>query len=66
VTSRTSVRDRQGRILGYLDGPDSLGRTRLLDYNNRTLGWYYRDRDYTVDDRNRMIGRGNQLLLLLK
>lgn len=66
MSARRPIRDRQGRILGHVEGPDSLGRARLLDYGNRTLGWHFSDRGYTVDNRNRVIGNGDQLLRLLR
>jgi hypothetical protein len=66
MTSRTPIRDRQNTVLGWIEGPDHLGRTRLLDRTNRTLGWYISNRNITIDHRAQTIGQGDQLLRLMK
>lgn len=62
--SRTAIRDRNYRTLGYIETmPD--GRQKALNANYRTLGYYDPDRDVTMDANYRTIARGNVLSALI-
>ncbi len=62
--SRTAIKDRNFRILGYIETmPD--GRQKALYANFRTLGYYDPRRDVTTDANFRTIARGNVLSALI-
>ncbi len=61
--SSETIRDEQGRIIAHLQTEGDL--VRLRDPKYRTLGYYSRTRDHTMDERHKVIGQGDQLLRLI-
>ena len=62
--STETIRDERGRIIGYIvEEGETL---RLRGPQHQTLGYYSLVRDHTMDVRHKIIGRGNQLLRLLR
>lgn len=59
-----TIKDERGRIIGYIvEEGDTL---RLRGPQHQTLGFYSRARDHTLNERHKVVGRGNQLLRLLR
>lgn len=63
---RYAIRDRQNHVLGWIEEEHGLKRVKLTDRGSRTLGFFFTDRNVTVDDRGRVVGPGDQLLRLLR
>lgn len=62
--STETIKDERGRIIGYIvEEGDTL---RLRGPQHQTLGYYSRTRDHTMTPTHKVIGRGNQLLRLLR
>ncbi len=61
--SSETLRDQRGRVIGHLREEASF--VRLTDSKYKTLGYYLRNRNTTVDAQYKTIGRGNQLGRLL-
>jgi hypothetical protein len=62
--SRIANKDRNSRILGYVETV-SDGRQKALDASLRTLGYYNPRRDVTMDADLRVIARGRVLPALV-
>jgi hypothetical protein len=62
--SRIANKDRNSRILGYVETV-SDGRQKALDASLRTLGYYNPRRDVTMDANLRVIARGRVLPALV-
>jgi hypothetical protein len=62
--SRTAIKDRQYRTLGYIETL-SDGRLKAVDATYRTLGYYDPHRDVTIDANYRTIAQGNVLSALI-
>jgi hypothetical protein len=60
-----AIRDRNHVVIGYTEEMPSSKRIRLLNRRFKTVGWFLPDRDVTTDASWRVMGQGNQLLLLL-
>lgn len=58
--SRETVRDRNDRIIGYIETL-SDGRLKATNRDNRTLGWFDPKRNVTTDPNNRTIAKANVL-----
>ena len=64
-TQRDTIRGSDHRIIGYLVTA-STGDQKLYNHNNRLLGYYRRAPNMTYDANYRQVGRGNQLMRLLR
>lgn len=62
--SRTPIRDKSNRTLGYIETM-SDGRQNALSANNRTLGYFDPRRNKTTDASNRTLSEGNILAGLI-
>jgi hypothetical protein len=62
--SRKAVKDRNFRVLGYIETM-SDGRQKALNANFRTLGYYDPRRDITTDTNFRTLAQGNVLSALV-
>lgn len=63
--ARHTLKDHHNRTIGYIEEQPSSRRVKITDAGSATLGWYIPDRDVTTDASWRVIGKGNQLLMLL-
>ncbi|MCJ2094666.1 hypothetical protein MKK67_19515 [Methylobacterium sp. J-072] len=63
MSSTTTIRDHQGRVVAHLR--EEGDTTRVYDPTYHTLGYYLRTRDTTYNAGHRAIGRGNQLMRLV-
>ena len=57
------LRDKRGRILGWLDQVND--KRYIRDWMGRICGWYEPKTNYTRDKQGRIVGRGDLLTTLL-
>jgi hypothetical protein len=62
-TMTTPIRDRTGRVVGYID--DQPNRLQLRDRTGKVQGWYNKNDDKTYYRTGNLQGFGNQLIRLL-
>jgi len=62
---KTPVRGQSGHVIGYVEDLGD-GRQKALDESYRVLGHYDPASDLTKDRFNLMVGRGNQLVALIR
>lgn len=63
--SREILKDRNFRIIGYID-TDSQGKKKILDPNYRVLGYFDPRTNRTTDANYRTIGNGDLLATFLR
>jgi hypothetical protein len=62
---KTPVRGQSGHVIGYVEVLAD-GRQKALDENYRILAYYDPASDLTKDRFNLVVGRGNQLVALIR
>ena len=63
--SRETLKDRNFRIIGYID-TDSQGKKKILDPNYRVIGYFDPKANKTTDANYRTVGSGDLLTTLLR
>ena len=58
--SRQAIKDRNDRILGYIETLAN-GRQKATDRNSNLLGWFDPQRDVTTDASSRVLAKANVL-----
>lgn len=61
---RTNIYDRSNRVIGFT--VEDSNQIRVYDRTGRMLGFYVKESDTTHNASAGFVGRGNQLLRLLK
>ncbi len=61
---KTNIFDRSNRVIGFTI--EDSNQIRIFDRTGRMLGFYVKQSDTTHNANAGFVGRGNQLLRLLK
>lgn len=61
--SQEIVRDKKNNIVGYIRKMGN--RECVYDKGNKLLGWYDENINLTRDNKNNLVGKGNQIKKLL-
>jgi hypothetical protein len=62
---KTTIRDGRNQIKGYLEHSES-DRLRAYDKHNVLAGYYSANMDRTYDAHGRIVGMGDQRMILLE
>jgi len=57
------LRDNKGKIIALVN--DCGGQVYIYRADGKMLGWYDKKRDYTYTNQGAMVGKGNQLQILV-
>jgi hypothetical protein len=66
ATMKRTIRDSGNRIKGYMEGEGDRQNPRVYDEHNVLAGWYMPGMNRTYDAHGRIVGMGDQRLILLK
>lgn len=64
LNNRETIREFNGRILGYVD-TDNKGNKTVRDFYGRILGYYNVDLNVTQDFYRRIVARGDAAISLI-
>ena len=62
---KTTIRDSHNQIKGYIEQEDKE-RTRAYDKHNVLAGWFSKNMNRTYDAHGRVVGMGDQRMILLE